>query len=281
MFVVMILNMAVAIAKLGWGFYADVVALQADGLHSTLDAFANVVGLIGLHFAAAPPDSGHPYGHRRVEHLAAAALGILILFGGFEVGRGAWNALQGVHRPRTGLGGMIVILVTLCINIGVTRWESRKGRELDSPFLCADAKHTLSDVFATCVVLVSYCAASLHVYWADPAAAMLVMGLIAYTGVAVLRENIPVLIDAAVIDVEGVRAVVLAVPGVANCHRIRSRGSRNAVHLDLHIQVNPRMTVRKGHDVSHLVQDTLRASFPGVVEVLVHLEPDVPEERHP
>ncbi len=280
MVVVLVLNVAVAVAKLWYGYVANAVALQADGLHSLLDGFANIVGLVGLHYAAAPPDSGHPYGHRRVEHLAAAGVGVLILAGVVEVGRGAWTALAVGGRPRTDATGLVVIVGTLLVNIAVTRWESRRARDLDSPFLAADARHTLSDVFATLLVLASYAAAHAGITWADPVAAVMVMALIARAGLEVLRENVPVLLDAAVIEPARVRETVLAVPGVAGCHELRSRGSAQAVLLDLHIQVDPRMTVLDGHHLSHRVKDAVMARFPEVEDVLVHLEPDVPEERY-
>lgn len=280
MWVVLVLNVAVAAAKLVYGASAHVVALQADGLHSLLDAFANVVGLVGLHFSTEPPDSEHPYGHRRIEHLAAAGVGILILFGVVEVGRGAWDAFFLGDVPRTEFAGLAVILGTLVVNIGVTRWEHKKGQALGSPFLEADAMHTLSDVFATLLVLASYAAAHARIRWADPVAAAAVMLLIARTGYHVLRDNVPVLLDAAVIDSARVRAVVRTVPGVAGCHRIRSRGSPRAVHLDLHIQVDPQITVLEGHRVSHAVKDAIHQQLPEVEEVLVHIEPDVDEERY-
>lgn len=280
MVVVLLLNVAVAAAKLAYGYSARVVALQADGLHSLLDGFANVVGLVGLHYASEPADRGHPYGHHRIEHLAAAGVGVLILAGVVEVARGAWGALVRGGAPRTDAAGLAVIVGTLLVNLAVTRWERQRGRDLASPFLEADAMHTLSDVFATLLVLASYAAAHAGLRWADPAAAAVVIVLIARTGLHVLRENLPVLLDAAVIDPERVRAVVRDLPGVTGCHEIRSRGSRRAVHLDLHVQVAPSMTVIEGHRLSHDVQERVRAALPEVEEVLVHLEPDVDEERY-
>lgn len=278
--IILVLNLAVAAAKLGYGRIAGVVCIQADGLHSLLDAFGNVVGLVGMRFAGAPPDRDHPYGHRRFEHLAAAGVGVLILVGLWEVAGGAWRSLLGEQVPRTDAVGLVVIGATLAVNVFVTRYEARKARTLGSAFLMADAKHTLSDVFATMLVAVAWVGMRMGIPWADPAGAALVMVIIGRVGWSVLRENVPVLLDAAPIDAARIREIVVGIPGVIGCHEIRSRGSSRAAHLDLHIQVDPTMTVLDGHALGHRVKDALMKRFPEIEDVLVHLEPDVPEERH-
>jgi cation diffusion facilitator family transporter len=279
--IVLVLNLLVAGAKILYGTYANIVVIQADGLHSLMDAFGNVVGLVSMRFAHSPPDEEHPYGHARFEHLAAAVVGVLILIGLFEVGAGAWRALTGEQVAITEFGGLAVIVGTLGVNLVVTRYEARRARELRSTFLMADAKHTLSDVFVTLLVLVAWVGMRVGVVWADVAGAALVMGVVGRVGWSVLRENVPVLLDAAPIDPERIREVTVAIPGIVGCHRIRSRGSPRAAYLDLHIQVDPSMTVLDGHTLSHRVEEELMRRFPNVLDVLIHLEPDVPEERRP
>ena len=278
--IILVLNLAVAAAKLAYGMWSGMVSIQADGVHSLLDAFGNVVGLVSIRYAASPPDRDHPYGHGRFEHLAAASVGVLILLGLLEVGSGAWRALTGQQVPRTDLVGLAVIGGTLVVNLLVARYEARQARALRSAFLMADAKHTLSDVFVTMLVAVAWVGMRLGVRWADPMGAVAVMLVIGRVGWSVLRDNVPVLLDAAPLDPEPIREIVLAIPGVIGCHQVRSRGSQSAMYLDLHIQVEPSMTVLDGHALGHRVKDELIQRFPGVQDVLVHLEPDVPEERH-
>jgi cation diffusion facilitator family transporter len=278
--IVLALNLAVAAAKLGYGLFAGVVSIQADGVHSLLDAFGNVIGLVSVRFAASPPDRDHPYGHGRFEHLAAAGVGVLILLGLVEVGSGAWRAFAGGAVPDTDLGGLAVIGGTLIVNLLVTRYETNRARALGSAFLMADARHTLSDVFVTLLVAVAWVGMRLGSRFADPIGAVLVMIIIGRVGWSVLRDNVPVLLDAAPLDPEPIRAIVLGIAGVVGCHQVRSRGSPRAMYLDLHIQVDPAMTVLEGHALGHRVKDELIRRIPGVHDVLVHLEPDVPEERY-
>ena len=189
------------------GAATGALSLLADGIHALLDASSNVVGLVGIAFASRPADAGHPYGHRRFETLAAVSIGLLILE---PDGRHlAWN-LEGLLGHRTAPashGSRPLVFVTILANFGISRFEARRGAELRSALLEADAGHTLSDTFGATAVLISFGAIALGFESADMLAAVVVCLLIGRTAWNVLGSNLGVLADSARLDPHRVHEV--------------------------------------------------------------------------
>ena len=268
------LNLAVAAVKLVVGVGTGALSLLADGVHALLDASSNVVGLVGIAFASRPADAGHPYGHRRFETLAAVIIGLLILGGMAGVVRGIWDGMMG-HRaaPTVTWISAGFVFVTIVANLGISRYEARRAVDLKSALLAADAGHTLSDTFGAIAVLVSFGGVALGFRWADMIAAVVVSLLIGRTAWSVLGANLGVLADRARLDPHRVREIAMRVGEVRGAHKIRSRGSPDHVHVDLHIHVDPGMTVERAHQVTHDVARAVRAAFPEVADVMIHTEP--------
>jgi len=277
---ILALNALVAGAKGAYGWWSGSLAVASDALHSLLDAAGNVIGALVLRAAASPPDEGHPYGHRKIEIVAAALIGILIAGGSLRFGWSAVQALMAGHpAPEVTSLGFGVVGGTLIVNVFVAVWEAKKGRELGSPFLVADAMHTASDVIVTLGVIASLIASRAGVRWADAAAALGVLAVVVHVAWRILSSNLGVLLDRVALDADRIRAEVLSVPGVMSCHRIRSRGLEGSVAVDLHLQVDGSMPLRAAHAISHEVEDRLKQKFPGFADVTIHVEPeDEPEE---
>lgn len=274
LWVVLGLNLLVASGKLAVGAAAGALSLVADGVHSLLDASSNVVGLLGVAAAAKPPDAGHPYGHRRFETIASVAIGLLIAAGLLEIARRVWGGLVGDHDPpEVSWLAAIFVAGTIVINLVISRYELRRGRELRSPLLEADAGHTFSDALAAAAVLASFVAVILGVGWADLVGAIVVCLFIARTAYVILATNLGVLADRAVLDPMAVHDVVCRIEGVYGCHQIRSRGHQDHVHVDLHIQLDPLLPLETAHAKTHEVMARIRASFPEVKDVVIHTEP--------
>jgi cation diffusion facilitator family transporter len=274
LFLVLGLNLAVATIKLALSAATGALSLLADGIHALLDASSNVVGIIGIAAASRPADAGHPYGHRRFETLAAFCIGLLILSGMAGILRGLWEGLAGA-RPPPEVTPLAVVLLTLTIvaNFGISRYEARRGVALRSGILQADAGHTLSDTLGALAVLASFGATWIGFHAADLVAAVVVAVLIGRTAWSVLRETLGVLADRVRLDPLAVHQVAMSVPDVRGAHKIRSRGSADHVLVDLHIHVDPSMTVEEAHRVTHDVVFAVRAAFPEVADVLIHTEP--------
>lgn len=266
-------NWAVAGAKLALGLVIGSTAMTADGLHSFIDGGSNVIGLVAMHFASQPADNEHPYGHQKFEALAALAIGVMIGMGVLELGRMAWSAIvHGVH-PTVGPEAIAVMVVTLVVNLVVTRIERSWGEKLGSALLLADAKHTLSDVFVTTAVISSLVLSWLGVDRADGIVALGVLVFVAWTGWTIIRQAVGILADSARIDPAKVCAVIQGLPEVLAVRDVRSRGMEGSVYIDLKIDVDPAMTLENAHRVSDAVEDALEHAFPEVVDVVVHVEP--------
>ncbi len=276
--VVLVLNLAVAVAKIVVGFATGSLAITADGFHSLLDGAANVVALVGLAVAARPPDPNHPYGHQHYETLTSLAIAGLMLITLTEIVRGAWSRLHNPSEPQ--IGGLVfaILLVTLSINIGVTIWERREGRRLGSALLLADARHTSSDVLVSISVIVSLVLVRLGLSQADTIVSLAIAGAIAWGAWSIIRDAAFVLTDATSIDTRRIERVVLAVEGVRGTHNIRSRDGEDQVWVDLHIQVDPQMNVEQAHEIASTVAAHVEAELDEPADVTVHIEPADP--RH-
>lgn len=270
----LLLNLLVAAAKVAYGTLTHTLSIRADGYHSTTDGINNLIGLVGIWLGSRPPDSGHPYGHRKFEVVAAGLVGLALLGMAFDVAMGLVDRLKGTAQlPVIDAGSFIVLLVTLAVNIGVARYERREGQRLDSSFLLSDAAHTRSDILTTSGVLASVLCVRFGFVAADVIAAIAVALFICWAGISVLRANLSYLLDAAQVDEARVRDAVLVIPGVASTHKIRSRGTPGAIHVDLHIQIAPHLDVEQAHTVTHWVIDAIKREVAGVIDVVVHTEP--------
>jgi cation diffusion facilitator family transporter len=273
------LNLAVAVAKLLYGWKSGAIAMTADGIHSVLDASSNVVGLVGVAVARRPPDANHPYGHRKYETFAALAVAMMLFLGCHEVISSALARMRDPRPAEITTLGFVVIGVTIAINVFVVWIERREGRRLRSELLTSDAAHTASDVGASLLVLGSFVAARAGVDWADVAAAFVIVVLIAVAGVRIVLGTLSTLADERRIPPEQVEAAALEEPGVREAHNVRSRGPEDDIHLDLHILVDPQMAIAAAHAVGHRVEQRLRQRWPGVTDVVVHVEPALESER--
>jgi cation diffusion facilitator family transporter len=271
---VLALNLAVALAKLGWGLWSHSLGMQADGFHSLFDGVSNIIGLIGISLAAQPPDRLHPYGHKKFETLASAGIAVMLIGTCTYVG---WRGIQALTNPIlpqvTGVSYGVMI-ATMMINAGVTTWERRKGRELKSDVLLADSYHTASDLLTSLSVLLGLFAVNLGFPLADPIIALVVAGVIAWTAFSILRDVTRSLTDHIRLDPRDIRSTVMAISGVLHCHEIRTRGLANHIFVDLSIHVTPGLPIEQAHEIADRVEEALQKQFEGVEDVVVHLEPE-------
>jgi cation diffusion facilitator family transporter len=274
LWLVLLLNLTVAAAKFSYGLATNSVAMQADGIHSLFDGISNVVGLVGMWIAARPADENHPYGHGKFETFTAAVIAIMLVIAAYTVGKGALNELLGSGEPTTvQTGSFLVMIGTLAVNLFVTTWESRAGRRLGSEVLVADARHTLSDVAVSSGVIVSLVLVGLGWQQADAIVALLVTLVIIRTALGVIRGVARTLGDEARLPAVELAAVVRAMPGVVDCHSVRTRGLEQQVYLDLHVLIAPGTPIEEGHAIAHRVESELRERYAQIVDVIVHVEP--------
>ena len=260
-------------AKLVLGYATGTVSVISDGFHSLTDSASNVLGIVGLRASRMPPDADHPYGHRKYETLAAGGIFIFLLFAVVEVGRAAFDRLQGGSAPNVTAMSFVVMLATLAINLVVVRYERRQAKRLTSELLLADAMHTTSDVYTSCAVLASLAGVRLGFPAMDSIGGLVVAVFIARTGWAIARDTSRVLSDTVVLAEDNIREVVMGVPEVIGCHHIRSRGSLDHTFLDLHVWLPRDMPLHEAHRLSHVVKDRLMAKYPQIADAIIHIEP--------
>jgi cation diffusion facilitator family transporter len=270
---VLALNLAVAAAKLAFGYATGAISIISDGFHSLTDSASNVMGLVALRAARKPPDEDHPYGHRKYETLAAAGIFVFLLLVVIEVVRGALTRLRTGGTPEITAASFAIMIATLAVNLFVVRYESSRGRALKSELLLADAAHTRSDVWTSCAVLVSLGGARLGLPELDAIGGLVIAVFIARTGIKIARDTSRILSDRIVIPEEDIRLVVMGVPEVVGCHRIRTRGSPDHTFLDLHLWFDGNTTLHEAHRLSHVVKDRLMQTFPQIADAIIHIEP--------
>lgn len=272
---VLFLNLAVAAAKFAWGTVSGSASMQADGIHSAFDSVGNVVALFGIAVASRPADEGHPYGHSKFEAYASIAIGFLLLAAAFSVGSSAVSRLvSGGSAVEVTPVSFVVMVGTLAVNLAVTAYERAAGKRLHSEVLQADAAHTLSDALVSVGVIAGLALVQMGFAVADSVMALVVTAAILATAVQVLRQALATLSDHARIPEQDVARVVLSCPGVRHTHKIRTRGTEGEVYVDLHLLVDPAMSVLDAHSLGDRVESALTEAFPQIEEVLVHIEPD-------
>lgn len=266
-------NLTIAAVKWGYGWFIGSVSILADGYHSFFDGTSNVIGLIGIWMASHPPDSHHPYGHSKYETLATVGIAALLFATCVHIIVDAVKGFANPVPPEVTAAGFGVMALTLACNVFITTFELRRGKELGSDFLIADAKHTLSDVYVTISVILGLAAVKMGYPKADPLIALFIALMIGKLGYEILRETSDVLCDRARLDATRICDEVLLISGIKECHNVRSRGRANDVHVDLHILVDPCMTIYDAHAVAHRVEDRLKEVFREITDVVVHIEP--------
>jgi cation diffusion facilitator family transporter len=271
---VLLLNVGVALAKIGFGYTSGAISILSDGFHSLTDAASNAVGLVGVRAASQPPDADHPYGHRKYETVAAAAVIVFLLLVLVEVLRNALNRLTGRSTlPVISTASFAVMVGTVAVNLFVVWYESRAAERLASEVLLADAMQTRGDVWTSLTVITALAGARLGWPMLDPVAALVVAGFIGYAGFQIARTTTGILSDRIVIADADLERIVMTVPGVIGCHQIRTRGSQDHVFLDLHVWLPADMRLTEAHAISHVVKDRLMTRYPQIADAIIHIEP--------
>jgi cation diffusion facilitator family transporter len=271
---ILVLNACVAVTKVVIGLRTGALSVLGAALESGLDMLNNVIGMVLTGVAARAPDEDHPYGHDKFETLGALGVVGFLSISCFELLKGGFAALISDRLPRApSVLEITVLALTALVNVFVVWYERRRGRELNSPFLLADAEHTRSDIYVTCLAISSLALTRFGYGAADAPLAIIVALLIAWSGAKILRQSIPVLVDARAIDAEELRRNVRVVPGVRDVRGVRSRFTSSGIlFAELTIGVAGTVSVEDAHAIADAVEKKI-AELLGAAEVTVHVEP--------
>jgi cation diffusion facilitator family transporter len=261
------------------------IAIVTEAVHSSIDLLASIVAYLSLRKADEPADSRHQYGHAKIENLAAAIEGMLILVGAGVI------VFEAVRRLSTGgdvtnLGfGIAVIAISAAVNLVVSTYLYRQARAHDSPALDADAAHLRADAITSVAVLVGLVLIEITGYQElDAIMALIVASAIVYAGVRILSRTSRVLVDEALPqeELDMVRKVIAdhPAPELEGFHKLRGRRAGSARYIDLHLQFAPGTSLERAHAVAHELQSAVRGQIPAA-DVLVHIEPSVRQRPAP
>jgi cation diffusion facilitator family transporter len=277
-------NATLIALKLAAAAITGSVAILSEAIHSLVDLVASVVAFVSVRRADEPADVEHPYGHEKLESLAASIEGMLILVGA------ALIIYESVHRLATGaevdqLGvGIAVIGFSALANVGVSRFLSRQARRQSSPALAADAAHLSTDALSSLGVLIGLALVAITGANAiDSAVAIGVAAIIVVAGLRILRRSAAALVDEAPPPAEMDRieeAIARAragAPEIVGYHKLRARMSGRRRYIDLHVQFRTGTTLEHAHELAHQLRDAIEAEL-GDAEVLIHVEPET--SRH-
>ncbi len=266
-------NLVVVGAKFVVGVGVGSLAVLSDAVHASVDAMNNVLALVIMLIASRGPDEDHPYGHQKFETLGALAIVGFLSISGFELAKGAVTRLvQGTEALQISGTQFGLLVATLAVNVLVATYESRRGRQLNSELLLADAAHTKADVVITLGVLLSVLLARGGLTWADPVVALLVAVVIVILASRIVLRSVPVLVDQHVVKSDVIQSTAEVVDGVVSAYDIRSRGSRNRMFAELTIAVNRTASVEAAHQIADRVEENLRKEL-HFHEIVVHVEP--------
>jgi cation diffusion facilitator family transporter len=268
------ISIVAAVIKIIYGKRTHTLTFVADGIHMLFDSAATLTGMISVIFSSKPPDEGHPYGHYKIETVAATILALLLLFAAYEVGTIAYHRLLNPHLfPQFSFWGLTIIVLSMLINVALARYEAQRAKQLSSHFLATDSMHNQSDFFIGLAVLISLGSVRWQIPYVDAGASIAITFYLVYLSLRLILVNLKPLVDSSVLDPRQVEAVAASVDGVLYSHHMRRRGEKDHHFLDLNLHLPGHISLEKAHKIAHEVEAKLKAQFPGLVDVVIHTEP--------
>ncbi len=274
LWVILFANFGVAMLKIIIGSAIKSASMTADGFHSLSDGASNIVGIIGISIASRPKDKDHPYGHKKFEIMASMFIGCMLIVIAGKIIFTSILRFTNLVEPSITVESLIVLIVTLIINIFVCTYENRAGKKLNSYILVSDSMHTKSDIFVSIGVLFTLVGVKLGLpSIIDPIASLVVSGFIIYSAYEIFKSSTGVLVDKSTVDEEKIIEIVSSFKDVRGVHKIRSRGSESDVHVDMHILIDPYISIEKSHVLTHEIEAMIQTEINESSQVIVHLEP--------
>jgi cation diffusion facilitator family transporter len=276
-------NTLLIILKVGAGVVTGSIALITEAIHSAVDLVASVVAYFSVRKAEEPADEDHLYGHAKVENLAAALEGVLIVLGAAVI---IFESVRRLADPPEldSLGiGIGVIAFSVVVNLAVSTWLYRQAHATESPALEGDAAHLRTDALTSLGVLVGLIVVeATGIEALDPAVALVVACAIIFSGIRIVTRSSRVLVDEALPphELEEIRAAIESngAAEVHGFHKLRARRAGSRRYIDLHVQFKRGTTLERAHALSHDLSASISARVRGA-DVLIHLEPEDPSAR--
>ncbi len=270
-------NISLALLKFVLGVVGHSQALVADAAHSLSDLGTDLILLLGVRYWTAPADENHPYGHKRLETMVSAAIGLLLAGAAVGIGYRAIASFGDPDRVAPSWIAFIGALLSILFKEGLYRWTVAAGRRVRSPALEANAWHHRTDAVSSLPVALSVVLAIFHPAWGfvDQLAALLVTAFLLNAAWHIFINACAELTDRSAPpgDRQEILRLSQEVDGVREVHALRTRLSGGGTQVDLHVLVDGDLSVRDGHGIAGAVKGRLLDEGPGVLDVVVHIEP--------
>lgn len=279
-----IINLLLTIIKIVFGWMAQSQALVADGIHSLSDLLSDALVWVAAAHAAQGPDSEHPYGHGRFETLATLGLGLLLALVALGI---IWDATHRLFSPEELLVPGTIALVVALLSVLVKEWLYHftlgVARRIKSEMLRANAWHHRTDAISSVVVIFGVAGTMAGLPYLDAIATIAVGLMIAHVAWELAWPAIHELADAGLEEerLQKIRNTILSVDGVKAIHMLRTRSIGGQASADVHVIVNPKMSVSEGHMISQMVMDSLTDDIEEITDVTVHIDPEDDEVAAP
>jgi len=279
-----VVDLLLGTAKVIVGLSAGSQALVADGVHSFSDLATDFLVLFAAKHAHREADVEHPYGHGRIETVATVVLGVSLVLVAIGI---SFDAIRRLMAPELlmhpGALALVVALVSVAAKEIIYQYTARAARRLRSKMLLANAWHSRSDAISSIVVVIGVLGTMAGFPYLDALAAVAVALMIAKIGWDLLWQSLQELIDTALgpEEVAAIRNTIMSVSGVRACHMLRTRHSGSDVLADVHILVDPALSVSEGHQIGEAVRRRLMKTNEEVTDVTVHIDPEDDELASP
>ena len=274
LWIILFANFAVALLKIIIGNQIKSYSMTADGFHSLSDGASNIVGLIGIFFASKPKDKNHPYGHKKFEIITSLFISGMLFVIAIKIILSAVLRIANPVVPAITIESLIALIITLFINIFVCMYEYRIGTKLNSYVLISDSLHTRSDIFVSLGVLVTLVGVKLGFpVIIESIVPIIISAFIIYSAYGIFRPSIGILVDRVAVDEDYIKEIVFEFNEVRDVHNIRSRGSKSSIYIDMHVMVDPFISVEQSHDLTHKIEKQIQEEINENAQVIVQIEP--------
>lgn len=260
----------------GWvGLATGSSGLVADAIHSVADLVMDFMAYGAVHLGAAEADDNHPYGHGKFEALGTIVLCLCLALTGIFIGHEAISNIRHGHEGTLGFAALGAAGVALVLKEGLFRYCLHWGKAANSNALIANAWHHRADSISTLAVMAGIVLNMLGLHMADPLAALVVAVLLLHLAYTSGKDAFNELVDAAIPEEEqhDLHAIIAATPGVRACHQLRGRRLGGESLVDVHVDVDPMISVSEGHMIAEQVEHNLIKAMPHLTDVVVHIDP--------
>lgn len=271
------INVVLMLVKIAVGLMGNSYALVADGIESAGDIFSSLITWAGVQYSLKPPDKNHPYGHGRMESLAGLFSGFALLAAAVVIG---WNSVREIRTPHHAPEWytLVVLLGVVVVKALLSRKVLAAGDSLDSNALKGDAWHHRADAITSGAAAVGIAVALIGgegYESADDWAALAACVVIVANAGMILRGSLHEVMDGTVAgDLQtAITSLAESTDGVYNTEKCRVRKSGVALFVDIHVRVDPVISVHEGHEISHRVKARMLEEYPRIQDVIIHIEP--------